>query len=288
MMDDCTIAASRKRIAGFQLHRPETIDEACDLLARFADCSMLHAGGIDVANRMKRGVTQPHIVALQNVAGIRGIRLGESEIEIGAATRHWDVEVDPGLRRVLPALCDYVAGLGNIRIRMQGTIGGNLMAAEPGYEILAVLAVLEAELVFLDCRTRLERRLTIDEWIATRDANASSQLLTSIRIPRRPVALAWNRELRPALSLVAALQRDEAGIMRGRAALTGGASGPLIADLPFAAARSDDPDFGLIAHAWADRLPLGDLPLGPDAAYCSAVLPVMCRRLLETMSKDLH
>ncbi|MDB5533917.1 MAG: aerobic-type carbon monoxide dehydrogenase, middle subunit CoxM/CutM-like protein [Hyphomicrobiales bacterium] len=245
---------------------------------------MVHAGGIDVANRMKRGVTQPHIIAVQQVAGLRDIRLSETEIEIGAATRHWDIETDPTLRRVLPALCDYVAGLGNIRIRMQGTIGGNVMAAEPGYEMLAVLAVLDAVLVFRDCTTRRERRLTIDEWIEIRGTTESPLLLTSIRIPRRPFALAWNRQLRPALSLVAALQRDETGHLRGRAAVTGSASGPLIADLPFAIGI---PDCALVAHAWADRLPSTDLPLGPDAAYCNEVIPIMCRRLLQAMSKDL-
>jgi CO/xanthine dehydrogenase FAD-binding subunit len=281
---DYTIAASRKRIAGFQLHRPQTIDETCELLARFSDCAMVHAGGIDITNRMKRGYMQPHMIAVQQVAGLGGIRLNETEIEIGAATRHWEIETDPGLRHVLPALCDYVAGLGNIRIRMQGTIGGNVMAAEPGYEMLAVLAVLDAELVFRDCTTRLERRLTIDEWIEIRGANEGPLLLTSIRIPRRPIALAWNRQLRPALSLVAALQRDDTGHLRGRAAVTGSASGPLIADLPFAI---DVPDCSLVAHAWADKLPLIDLPLGPDPAYCNEVIPIMCRRLLQSISKEL-
>jgi len=288
MMDDCTISASRKRVADFRLHRPETIDETCDLLARFANGAMLHAGGIDVANRMKRGCTPPHVIAVQQVAGLSGVRLGETEIDIGAATRHWDIENDPGLHQALPALCDYVAGLGNIRIRMQGTIGGNVMAAEPGYEMLALLAVVKARLVFRDCRTRIERELTIDKWIEIRDANAGSLLLISIRIPRRPLALAWNRQLRPALSLVAALQSDEAGRMRGRAAVTGSASGPLIADLPFASHAADNPGFGLTAQAWADRLPALDLPLGPDAGYCKDVIPVMCRRLLEAMSKSLQ
>jgi CO/xanthine dehydrogenase FAD-binding subunit len=286
-MDDYTIAASRKRIAGFQLHRPETIDETCELLARFIDCAMLHAGGIDIANRMKQGVTQSHVIAVQQVTGLGGIKLGETEIEIGAATRHWEIETDPGLRRVLPALCDYVAGLGNIRIRMQGTVGGNIMAAEPGYEMLAVLTVLDAELVFRDCNTRIERRLTIDAWIESRGANKSPLLLTSIRIPRRPVALAWNRQLRPALSLVVALQRDETGQMHGRAAVNGSAPGPLIADFPFASPATDNPDFGLVAHAWADRLPSIDLPLSPDAAYCNEVIPILCRRLLQTLSTSL-
>ncbi|MDF2114295.1 FAD binding domain-containing protein [Roseiarcaceae bacterium H3SJ34-1] len=287
LIDDHTIAASRRRIAGFRLHRPVTIDEACDLLARFSDGAMLHAGGIDVTNRMKRGFLQPHVIAVQQVAGLSGIRLGETEIEIGAATRHWDIEIDPGLRHALPTLCDYVAGLGNIRIRMQGTIGGNIMAAEPGYEMPAVLAVLDAELVFRDCATRTERRLTVDQWLEIRGANPGPLLLTSIRLPRRPIALAWNRQLRPALSLVAALRHDGTGQMRGRMAVTGGSSGPLIADIALTAAGREDPDLGLVARAWVDRLPLLQLPLGPDAGYCSEVIPILCRRLLQTLSKRL-
>jgi CO/xanthine dehydrogenase FAD-binding subunit len=249
---------------------------------------MIHAGGIDLANRMKRGAVPEHVVTLGQIPDLCGIQEIGGRIEIGAATRHWEIENDPMLRCRLPMVAGYIAGLGNIRIRMQGTIGGNIMAGEPGYEMLPLLAVLGADLVFADWSTGGQEITAAREWVLPRASSSKTLLLTSIRIPLRPITVAWNRELRPALGLVASLEWSGDRVLHGAAAVIGDHRGPMVREHHFTEAlpaADAAPRAANIAEVWADKFPDVDVLGGPDRDYCRHVLSVMLRRVLHTMLK---
>lgn len=74
--------SSRHRIPDFTLHRPATLADVLELLDRHGERATLMAGGVDVMNRLKAGVTTEHLVWLPAVVGLDGI-----EDEGGAARR---------------------------------------------------------------------------------------------------------------------------------------------------------------------------------------------------------
>jgi CO/xanthine dehydrogenase FAD-binding subunit len=118
---------------------------------------------------------------------------------------------------LFPAFADYVEGLGNIRIRMQGTIGGNILADQPLYEVRPLLFVTDAMLEFVDVEGR-RIQVTPD---AVMRAKLPRTLLSAIIVPLKPVHLAWARELRPHLSVVVA----HAASQDDRVAVVGAPSG---------------------------------------------------------------
>ena len=67
------IAASRKRIAPFRLFRPSTVEALCELKRQWPD-ALLHAGGIDLVNRMKAGLAAPAVIDLGALDAIKGVR----------------------------------------------------------------------------------------------------------------------------------------------------------------------------------------------------------------------
>ncbi|MGA8610832.1 MAG: FAD binding domain-containing protein [Xanthobacteraceae bacterium] len=276
------IAASRKRIAPFRLLRPSTVEALCELKRQWPD-ALLHAGGIDLVSRMKAGLVMPAVIDLGALDEIKGVRQAGDTVEIGAATTHWQIEHDGLLRTALPAVPDFVAGLGNVRVRVQGTIGGNVMAAEAGYEMLPLLAALDAELRFVDCEN--VTRQSVPARVCDMGASAATRLLAVIAIPLRGKTVTWDRSLRPQLGLVAALDWREGMVVSGFAALTG--CGRVWASLPLVRPLSRNEiaaASAAIAEGWVELLPPLDGLIGLGRDYCRHAAQVMLRRAITRMA----
>jgi carbon-monoxide dehydrogenase medium subunit len=276
------IAASRKRIAPFALFRPVSVTEAIELLAVWPS-AVLHAGGIDLANRMKAGLVAPAVIALDRIDEIKGVTRDREGLDIGAVTTHWQIEHDSVVRSYLPVLSDYVAHLGNVRVRLQGTIGGNVLAAEPGYEMLALLAALDAHLHF--ARQSDGTRYAIAARGFQPALSAVGDILLTISIPLPAPQLVWTREMRPNLGIVASLDSEGDLIRSGYGAVTGQSAvgSPLNITQPLsrpqiaACARE-------LAESWVASMPFVDTPGAFDLIYMRHVTAVLMRRLLERMA----
>jgi carbon-monoxide dehydrogenase medium subunit len=276
MTPSLAVHRSRKLVPEFVLHRPQTVTDACELLYRYKGSAAVLAGGIDVISRMKFGVGPVHMVAITGIAEMRSIRRHDDCLQIGAAATHRELETDALLQSTMPALADYIGGLGNIRVRCQGTIGGNLMADEAGYEILPLLLVLDAVLNFCDVAKAASYTVSARNFVRRGEAAQPVDLLTSISIPLPPAKLVWNRDLRPTLALVAGVRDGNGSPAAVAAALVGAhrraAWGPVSLgarlDATTAAAR------------WAAALPHPDLLRAPGPIYARRVGAVMLRRAL--------
>jgi carbon-monoxide dehydrogenase medium subunit len=279
MAQSLAVHRSRKLVPEFVLHRPRTVAHACALLGRYRESAAVLAGGIDVISRMKSGVGFAHMVAITGITELRGVRRLRDCLQIGSATTHRELETDALLRSTMPAVAHYIGGLGNIRIRCQGTIGGNLMADEAGYEILPLLLALDAALNFCDPAKVTSYMVSARDFARTGKAAQPFGLLTSISIPLNPVTLVWNRDLRPMIALVAGVQRANGNLA---AALVGAHRravwGPV--------ALGTSPAAAIAAARWADALPHPDLPGAPGPAYARRVGAVMLRRALTASGLD--
>lgn len=129
--------------AKFQFHRPSDLREAAELIDQFSDAEIMAGNqslGIIMANRM---ATPNHIVDIKAVEGLNYVDVGDSEIEIGATTRHRDIERSGPLERVLPMLPEAAEQIAGPSVRNRGTIGGSLAEADRSGNYPTALAALD-------------------------------------------------------------------------------------------------------------------------------------------------
>jgi carbon-monoxide dehydrogenase medium subunit len=282
-MQSLAVHRSRKLVPEFVLHRPRTLAQTCACLCEHGDGAAVIAGGIDVISRMKAGAGPAHVVAIAEIAEMHGVRLVGDCIEIGAAVTHRAVETDDLIRSRLPSVADYVSALGNIRIRCQGTIGGNVMADEPGYEILPLLLVLDAALNFCDPATGAVRAISARDFARADTTARSFGLLTSISVPLSPISLVWNRDLRPMMALVAGVNGSNGRPVAAGAVIVGLHRRAVWAPIPLGdSLGAPDPHAAVatLAQRWTEGLPSPELAAHPNPVYARRVGAVMLRRAL--------
>jgi 4-hydroxybenzoyl-CoA reductase subunit beta len=114
----------------FDHHRPRTLSEAIDLLARLGDRAVVIAGGTDLLPNMKQGLVEPeHVVSINAIEELKGIDLetaGEERLVIGAGTRLVEIADSVLVRLVAPALAEAAGVVGGPHHRAMGTLGGNI------------------------------------------------------------------------------------------------------------------------------------------------------------------
>jgi CO/xanthine dehydrogenase FAD-binding subunit len=125
----------------FQLDRPSTLAEALQLRA---DGAAAYAGGTELLLAMGIGLLRPDVLAdVKRLPELKGTSLTDGVLRIGGGSTHDEVANDPLVRAELPILAKVSSKVGNPRVRVQGTIGGNIVFAEPKSDIVPTLISLE-------------------------------------------------------------------------------------------------------------------------------------------------
>ncbi len=115
-------------LPAFQVLIPTTIEEAVELLARYAGNVQVIAGGTDLIPSMRQGLFAPeYLLDLKQVDELRGIteRRGV-EVVIGALTPLSTLEDSEFIRRNFPVLHEAVRTVASPILRNMGTVGGNI------------------------------------------------------------------------------------------------------------------------------------------------------------------
>ena len=86
----------------FTFHRPQTVRQAAGMLTKNEDAKLL-AGGQTLLPTMKlRLAGPPQIVDMTLIEGISGIELSGRSLNIGAMTRHYEVNSSPVVQQADP------------------------------------------------------------------------------------------------------------------------------------------------------------------------------------------
>jgi carbon-monoxide dehydrogenase medium subunit len=173
----------------FALHQPESLDEVFSLVERYGDDDVhLIAGGTSLVLLMNLGLVEPsHVISLRRLTHLRGIIADtEGGAEIGALTTHRELELSPELGRYCPALTATFGHVATVRIRNQGTVGGNLAHADPAQDPPPMLMALDAE-VTLTSRGG-QRRVPLDTFFVgyLTTVMEPGEVLTAIHLPPLP------------------------------------------------------------------------------------------------------
>jgi CO/xanthine dehydrogenase FAD-binding subunit len=133
--------------APFDYVRPDTLAEACALLAADEDARVI-AGGQTLVPMLAMRLARPaKLVDILRLPELAGIRTEQGAIVVGATTRQAQAERDPVIRASLPMLARVLPWVGHPPTRNRGTVGGSIANADPSAEIPLVAVTLGAEIM---------------------------------------------------------------------------------------------------------------------------------------------
>jgi aerobic carbon-monoxide dehydrogenase medium subunit len=256
-------------LPAFDLVRPVTVDDA---LGEISDDRLPYTGGTEILLAMRAGLLRPAVlVDLKGVSELARLEAADGWLQIGASVTHHDASRHPGVTSNLPLLADVLARVGNARVRISGTLGGNLCFAEPKSDVPTALLALDANVVLRSPRG--DRTLSVGDFVIgpyTTDRQPD-ELLVRIDIPlqrlHRGVYVKHQTMERPTVGVAAMEWHDG-----GRRRLVVGA----VSERPLAFDAEDgeiDPD--AVAEAVE---PIPDL--SGSARYKRHVTRVLARRAL--------
>jgi xanthine dehydrogenase YagS FAD-binding subunit len=101
---------------------PKTPDEAVSAVGEY------RAGGTELQERRRQGISDGSIVDLRDVSALRGLEVTEDGgLRIGAGTRMAELAELAEVREGYPGFAAAAEGLATPQIRAVGTLGGNLL-----------------------------------------------------------------------------------------------------------------------------------------------------------------
>jgi carbon-monoxide dehydrogenase medium subunit len=163
----------------FEVHRPTTLRQVANLLAKNPEAKLL-AGGHSLVPVMKMRLASPSaLIDLSRVDGLSGIEVGTRTVTIGAMTRHCDVARSPELHQVMPALASVPDSIGDPHVRNRGTIGGSIANNDPNADYPAACLGLGATII------TNRRRIAADDYFQGMFDTAleADEIITKVSFP---------------------------------------------------------------------------------------------------------
>ena len=222
----------------FEYLAPVSVEETLGLLGDLGERAKVLAGGQSLVPLLNFRLVRPeHLVDLNGLAELNGIREDDGHLVIGAMTRQRAVERSPLVRERCPLLAEAMPQIGHVQIRNRGTVGGSLAHADPAAELPAVVAALDGRLVLRSARG--QRVLTSEQFFVAyfTTAAAPAELLVEVRLPMMPprtgsafMEISRRHGDFALVGVAATLTLDESGVCTASAlALTGVGRTPVVA-----------------------------------------------------------
>ena len=171
----------------FAYHRAGSVAEALALLAEHGDEAKLLAGGQSLIPLMRFRLANPAVlIDINPIAALRGLRLEDGDLVIGALTREVELERSPLVGERYPLLADAAAVIADPLVRNLATVGGNLAHADPANDHPA--AMIASGRCCTSPGPSGERVIPVDDFFVDTftTALAPDELLTAIRLPAPP------------------------------------------------------------------------------------------------------
>lgn len=277
----------------FDYHDPGTVDEALDLLAVHGDEGKVLAGGQSLVPLLNFRLAHPeHLIDVNNLGELSGIRREGGRLRIGALTRQSMLERSGLVARHWPLLTEALSFVAHAQIRNRGTVGGSVAHADPAAELPVAFLALDAEIVVRSKRG--ERTIPAKDFFVTHLTTAmeTDELLVAIDVPAQPEGAGYaftefaRRHGDFALGGAAILlSADAGGTCRSAAiGLLAAAATPLRATAAEQALVGSKLDAGAAESAAKTAVesidPTGDIH--GSSEYRKGLIEVMVRRGLET------
>src|SRR5438132_644654 len=164
--------------------RPETVDEAVQLLSSHEDARAL-AGGQSLVNVMKTRIAAPELVVdLNRIGELREISTGaDGSLVLGAMTTYDELIRSDAVRAARPILAEVARTIADVQVRNRGTVGGNLCSNDPTNHLPPLMASTGATMTIRSLEA--ERTVASDEFFqgVYMTAVVPGEMLTHVTVP---------------------------------------------------------------------------------------------------------
>ena len=132
----------------FEYHAPTTLHDAVALLNQLGDEAKLLAGGHSLLPMMQmRFAEPPHLIDLNRIEQLRGIKESGGVITIGAMTVENEILNSALLKEKASLLPKAVKMIADPQVRNRGTIGGDIAHGDPANDHPAIMMAMDATFV---------------------------------------------------------------------------------------------------------------------------------------------
>jgi aerobic carbon-monoxide dehydrogenase medium subunit len=279
------------KLPPFDYACPATLPEAVQLLAsRDGDAKAL-AGGQSLVPMLAFRLAQPALlVDLRKLADLRGIRISEKGVTLGAMVRWREIEDDERLATAHPLLKAAIAHVAHYQIRNRGTVGGSIAHADPAAEMPGIAMTCDAEIAVVGKSGAHVIQAADFFQGALTTALTSDEIIVEIRLPAWPKTRRWGFQefarRRGDFAMAAAAvfyDLDDSGKARNsHVGVIGVADRPLRLDAVEAVLNGQTVDEATIAKAEAATSAAVDPQddIHASAAYRRALVGTMVERAL--------
>ena len=217
-------------LQSLQLIQPTTVHEASKALAGFGEKAKIYAGGAELLLLLRNGLLQAEVlVDVKKIERLHRITADNGSLRVGACVTHHALENSALVREHAPSLAYAESQVANVRVRNQGTLGGNLSFNDPHSDPGTVLLIHNAAVAVGN--EKGERRVALNDFFVDMYATVlePSDLLLEIEIPVLPAGMKsayqrLHRYQRPTLGVAAAARVTKGIIDEARLAV--GCIGP--------------------------------------------------------------
>ncbi len=168
----------------FEYYRPETLDEALELLATKEDYKII-AGGTDLMIQLKEKMIHPaNIIDVTRIPELNVFEIKDGEgAVIGGCTTDAFCEFSKELRAKYPAFSIAAGEIGGPQVRELGTIAGNLANSGPSAETPSSLICYDAQMTL--AKKGGERVVDVKDFITGNRRNIleDGELIKNIILP---------------------------------------------------------------------------------------------------------
>jgi aerobic carbon-monoxide dehydrogenase medium subunit len=166
----------------FEYHAPTTVDEALKILEAHSNARIL-AGGQSLMPMLNMRIAFPdHLVDINRIAGLAGIREEGSYVTIGSMTRQREIEYSAIVRARLPLLAEAITWVGHRQTRNRGTFGGSLCHLDPSAEQPTVAMAMDGVMEIAGPQGK--RDMSMQEFAVDvmTSALAPTEMLTAVKL----------------------------------------------------------------------------------------------------------
>ena len=196
------------KLPPFDYACPTTLPEAIELLASHDDAKAI-AGGQSLVPMLAFRLAQPTLlVDLRKLADLRGIRISDAGVTLGAMVRWRDIEDDdrletahPLLKAAIahdarlatahPLLCAAIEHVAHYQIRNRGTVGGSIAHADPAAEMPGIAITCDAEIAVVGKSGAHVIQAADFFQGALTTALTPDEIIVEIRLPAWPAGRRW-------------------------------------------------------------------------------------------------
>jgi len=126
----------------------KTLHEAMEILKLYQGKARLIAGGTDLVLQLREKKKRVSVlVDISDLPELQYIKEEHGQIKIGAMTTHSQLAASPLLWEKVIVLAQAASSVGSPQIRNVGTVGGNIVNAQPAADTVVALMALDAKVV---------------------------------------------------------------------------------------------------------------------------------------------